>query len=788
MISSRRFHETLRNAMDGRVLDAEQLAVVSHDIASPLIVVAGPGTGKTTAIAARALKLVFTDGWDPKSILLTTFTRKAAAELRSRLLGWGIGIKETLTGTVSANEQAFLDGIDVNRFRTGTLDSLAEQILSEYRPVNVSAPVVLDEFIANGVLLRAGLFQNDMYRNQDLLDFAQVNDIQQGPQGPSIRNLLALCRQYADRAMHDLIDLDQFASVDTQHHAMATVITQYQEGLRNRGPSVVDFGLLERRLLDQINSRDLDPFVAELRAIFVDEFQDTNALQEAIYMAIARRVGGAITVVGDDDQSLYRFRGGTVELFRDVAQRTKSELPHTTPTVLYLRTNYRSTPRLVQFINNYSELDDEYQPSRMVNKPRLIAGQGGASDMPVLGLFRASAQELADDLARLIDGLFNQRSVRITGNAGPFDITVGPGGMPGDCALLGFSVREQTNWYPRRGGGEPRLPLFLRQSLSTLATPIKVFNPRGQPLDRVWEVERLCGLMLECIDPGGHHQGSVANLGPQVVETFDRWRTAAREFVASNPAPSVPTNLSDFMLAWKDRTPQAPQVVNSWPDDVPLMDLCYQLATWLPTLHEDPEKQVFLEVVARAITQSSILNSFRSRFVNQFQAQSAIEAFRNIFAPIALGDVSVDEELLVDFPRDAVNVLTIHQAKGLEFPIVVVDVSAHFKTNHPAHRRMRFPENRDQTHIIEDTIMPHSRLRHGNFRPWRDRAFDDLVRRYFVAFSRAQSLLILAGLIAGNPEGRILNVAMGWDRTGVSGWRGDLRPYSEIQDISPMTP
>jgi DNA helicase-2/ATP-dependent DNA helicase PcrA len=61
-----------------------------------VMVLAGPGTGKTTALALRVLKLIFVDRQDPGGILATTFTKKAAAELRSRILGWGDSLKRRL--------------------------------------------------------------------------------------------------------------------------------------------------------------------------------------------------------------------------------------------------------------------------------------------------------------------------------------------------------------------------------------------------------------------------------------------------------------------------------------------------------------------------------------------------------------------------------------------------------------------------------------------------------------------------------------------------------------------
>ena len=715
--------------------------------------------------------------------MLTTFTKKAAAELRSRILGWGIGISEHIRTGVSDSVRGFLDQLDINKVRTGTLDSLAQQILAEFRPANTSAPVVLDEFIANGVLLRSGLFENKLYQDVDLLAFVKSHRNRPNKYDPSIREILSICRTYADRAIHDLMDLDRFSADSCQNEAITKVILQYQAGLKDLDPSVVDFALLEQQFLVQLETGKLDRFTSGLRSIFVDEYQDTNALQEAIYMAIARKIGHSITIVGDDDQSLYRFRGGTVELFSNIQQRMQSELEIDTPTVCFLSTNYRSSNEIVSFVNDYADLDPRYQPSRIPNKPRLLAHQEEPR-LPILGLFRPNAQTLSNDLALMLNGFFNKKDINIFTDAGDINIKVAADGMPGDCAFLAFSVKEHSSWD--RHGQQPRLPSLLRESLSQLDTPIKSFNPHGQPLHHVAEVQHLCGLMLECIDPNSGYQDSVNNLGVQVTETLDQWRRKARTFIISNPDPRIPNNLNDFVTSWRQKTPQ---IDRSWPDRVPLLDLCYQLSTWIPELHEEPEKQIFLEVVARAVTKSATLNRYSSRIVNNpsnLEGPSVLEAIRNIFTPIAIGDITIDDEILDDLPRDAINFLTIHQAKGLEFPIVIVDVAAHYKTNSQKHRPMRFPDEDsiDSTHIVENNTRPYGQLRDGAFRYWRDSAFDDLVRRYFVAFSRPQALLILVGLDAAQPGRRIMNVATGSIRSGECRWLGNGRPYQNILEFS----
>lgn len=783
MISLDTFLEALKIPLHGRSLDSEQRIVVEYRPDKPLIVVAGPGTGKTTAITARALKMVFVDRYDPASIMLTTFTKRAAAELRSRILGWGYAIRDKLNEIITDEDDlGYLRSLDINRFITGTLDSLAEEILGEYRRPDIPPPVVLDQFVADGVLLTDGLFNNGLFRNEDLTVFAEGHGYTRSRQTNSVnvRDLTRLSRIYCDRFRHDVIDVSAFAACGPGQAAMARVASQYFSGLRIRGPNVMDFAELERYFLEKLQQGELSQFTSQLKAVFVDEFQDTNVLQEYIYYDIARCINGCITVVGDDDQSLYRFRGGTVELFRDAPSRMKSALGMTDePDTRYLTTNYRAPHLPVIFTQDFVECDADYQPSRVTNKPRVQANNDAGDGLPVLGIFRDNIVDLAESVARLIGDLFNGSGIDLSWNGQNVHIDTGPNAQPGDCAFLAHSVREYTNEFmgqPR----EPRFPWILRQELLTLETPIRSFNPRGQLLSMVPEIAQLCGLMLICIDPGSTITDSIPNLPPEARRIFNHWRKTASDIIDADPEPNRPTTLKNFVRSWQTQRPQVDGI--QWPSELPLIDLCYHLLTWIPSLQDDPERQIHLEVIARAITETSMLNSYRSR-VNFSDAErkrgSVIQAIRSIFTAIALGDIEINEDILETFPRTAVNVLTVHQAKGLEFPIVIVDVGAHFKRDQWRQRRVRFPDRIDETYMIEDNTIPFGGLSSASFAGWRDRAFDDLTRLYYVAYSRTQSLLVLAGLTSILPTGRIPHVAMGWTRTQTSSWRSNC-PFLEI--------
>ena len=165
---------------------------------------------------------------------------------------------------------------------------------------------------------------------------------------------------------------------------------------------------------------------------------------------------------------------------------------------------------------------------------------------------------------------------------------------------------------------------------------------------------------------------------------------------------------------------------------------------------------------------------------NQGLGEASVkELLRDFLAPIASGTIQVDEDLVEAFPRDRLSILSIHQSKGLEFPLTIVDVGADFKTNHPAHRFKRHPNAGGPAHRLEDLLRPSSPLPKPT-RKQQDRAFDDLYRQFFVAFSRAENVLLLVGVRPTFPGNSVPNVATGWDRLGICHWMGKNLPFTEI--------
>ena len=752
----------------------------------PLMIVAGPGSGKTTVLVLRALRLVFVNGLTPENVVITTFTRKAADEIRSRLIEWGLALREHLRqhppSAVPVGFMEWIDGIDINRFITGTLDSICEDTLTTYRDPGDAPPVLVEGFVGNALLAREGMFPSGALNNQALENYlAQFTIDGQPPQ--NFGEAIVICRTVVDRLIQDQVDILAFYNGVPHTPGRQVVVNSLQTyraymAQTNR----MNFAGLEEVFLSRLTQGRLHRFVSTIRAVLVNEYQDTNPLQEAIYFELVRQTRPSFTVVGDDDQSLYRFRGATVELFCHFPGRlANAVLAQPTVRLEYLIDNYRSTPEIVTFFNNYIACDPAFAGARVQPpKPQIVA-QIPPNQIPVLGLFRQNAQTLAQDLAAFLYDIFRGPGWTISVGGQTVQIIRNPeGGDSADAVLLAHTVNE----FGARFGNNPprvRLPMLLRQELAIRG--IGVFNPRGQALRDIAEVQRLLGLVLLCIDPPvtGNPEGaqqSAARLRRDARHYLSVWRQAANAFIVTNPPPNTPRTLDGFVNGWQTRTNQTLQGQN-WPDEWPILELCYKLITWMPFFQDDPEGQVYLEAISRCIAQAATFSPYRSVILHgrgNHDDRSVMCAIRDIMVPLAENSVEVDEEIMSYIPRNRLPVMTIHRAKGLEFPLVIVDVASDYIGNYSTQRFRRFPENPTSTQHLEDDLAPYCNI--GFLRTARAtlaRSFDDLVRLYYVAYSRPQSLLMLVGIDRClRHTTTIRHVATAWRSDGTWAWQAPV--------------
>ncbi len=762
MITQKKFEDEVRRlGINTKPLGA----LVNDPVGASQFVVAGPGTGKTTALAIRTLKLILVDDVDPGAIVATTFTRRAAKELRSRILQTADRLRRALIIQAPSTQRGTLSRLDFNRVYTGTLDSLSQEIMTDFRGLGTAPPAVIDEYIADALMLFGGLFPHGRFRRPELRSY--YGAISGTTFRMSPKALAGFVREIHDRALYEAVDLDAYrnSGLDPGIPVVVDAIRDYRSALASQ--NLYDFALLEDLFLQRLVGGNLRSFTGEIRVLLVDEYQDTNFLQERIYFELARsciRQGGGITVVGDDDQSLYRFRGATTALFIDFPRRIHSALG-VKPSRIDLNENRRSTDPIVKFLNAYAALDPEYARVRVRNKPPIRTVRTNATPFPVLGMFRDDLDELTDDLADLIDRVVNGRGFRIPKTK--FWVKKDPkAGSAADIVLLASSPAEESS------GGGPLLPQTLRTALGNLRHPIEVYNPRGRAIDSVSQVAELLGVTLECIDPGGREAQAIGNLPTDATNEFSRWRLAGGALVNRNPKPRGPPSLPDFVRAWSRRNPTRG---GKWPkEDQPILQLVYKLVTWIPFFQEDLEGLAYLEAMNRTAASAASLGDYDGNVSfesPQDFTKSVKELYWNFFTPVAMDFIEVDEDLLDTLPRDRVGIFSIHQSKGLEFPLVIVDVGSNFRNEHPAQAFKRFPRDGGRTGRLEDQLGRFAQLGQSK-RPALDRAFDDLMRQYFVAYSRAQDVLLLVGLTSMTSNPAVPHVATGWRRDRSWPWKG----------------
>ncbi|HEU5409369.1 MAG TPA: UvrD-helicase domain-containing protein, partial [Nitrospira sp.] len=296
-------------AKNGFPLDLVQRQAIQYGV-GPLLIAAGPGTGKTEVLVARCLKFMCCDAVAPGSIMLTTFTEKAAKNLQDRLSEAFL----SLSGTYSQS----LAGIDPSDLRIGTLHGLCNDILQEYRYTAYQNLRLLDE-LTSALLLHKSVVGN-IQPLQPLL-FAQFNYLFGNKPLNTVSKwdwALAL-QQIFNRLTEDQVDVNLLQQAGGAWAALVQGDGIYEQALANT--SACDFSRLLRYFRDFLDTAQGNLFLngdgANMRLplthILVDEYQDTNPIQESIYLRLADAPPHNITVVGDDDQALYRFRGGTVE-------------------------------------------------------------------------------------------------------------------------------------------------------------------------------------------------------------------------------------------------------------------------------------------------------------------------------------------------------------------------------------------------------------------------------------------------------------------------------------------
>lgn len=303
---------------------SQKKAVEHHQ--GPLLIIAGPGSGKTYTLVERIMNLIHVHSVKPEQLLVVTFTEKAAQELKTRI----------------SNRLLELGSLfNVNEMYLGTFHSICLRILEEYRDFTrlKRSFVLMDQL------------DQQYFLYQRLRDFKDIDGIEhiQGehkiPAWAKSENLLG----WLNKASEEVLDIDKLvASPDEAISALGEAYKVYQGLLLSE--NALDFSCiqLETLLLLQQHPHILEELTTKITYLMVDEYQDTNTIQEHLLQLLMGSKRN-LCVVGDDDQALYRFRGASV---RNILDFPDQFAPNECEQVK-LSINYRSHPDIVSFYDSY---------------------------------------------------------------------------------------------------------------------------------------------------------------------------------------------------------------------------------------------------------------------------------------------------------------------------------------------------------------------------------------------------------------------------------------------------
>jgi superfamily I DNA/RNA helicase/RecB family exonuclease len=368
------------------VLDRFQRSVVDHP-GGPLLVLAGPGTGKTTTLVEAIVDRIDHRGASPESVLALTFSRKAAEQLRDRVTA---RLGRTMATTLSSTFHSFAYGL-VRRYSSADLYAAPLRLLSA-----PEQDVILQELLEGN--RDTALWPRALDRAVATRGFAR-----------EVQAVLARAREKGLDPL-DLKELGEGADAP-ELVAAATFMQQYQVILDDQ--SLIDYPELIYRAVLLAEQPDVR---ADLRArfahVFVDEYQDTDPSQVRLLQALAGD-GRDLTVVGDPDQSIYAFRGAEVRGILDFPR----SFPHrdgTPAATVALRVTRRFGPRLLRLsravVSGLATTGSiDAATFAAFRNPEAASGDFGAgrADVLTFDTERAETEHVADLLRRahLEDGL-----------------------------------------------------------------------------------------------------------------------------------------------------------------------------------------------------------------------------------------------------------------------------------------------------------------------------------------------------------------------------------------------
>lgn len=692
-----------------------------HTTDGPVLIIAGPGSGKTFTLVERIVHLITNKDVSPESLLVVTFTDKAARELTTRISNrlTELGIK-----------------FNLNEMYLGTFHSICLRILEDYREFT--------RLKRNFTLFDQ--FDQQYFLYQRIKEFRELPDSQlvmgddQSGRWAQSENLLKWLNKVSEEAL-DAATLA--AAPEVEVRALASCFAKYQELLHENNS--LDFSGIQYEALQLLEKQPevLVQLREKLTHLMVDEYQDTNTIQERILLLLAGEKRN-LCVVGDDDQGLYRFRGATIRnILEFPALFEEGQCKRVTLTV-----NYRSHPDIIRFYNEWmrEQIWDDGKRAFRFSK-QIVPRDDVFPNLPTA--VRLAATDDKDE------------NTIWHGEILAFLKGLEASGKLSDWNQVAFLFRSVKN----------DKVVALARFLETEGVP--VFSPRSNMFFEREEIRLMIGALIFLFPQFSKVRAWAEGVTLPIWDYYDRLCFATFTTELRKPA-------NKQLLDWA-RPLAKRHAVLTQNTDYSFSGLFYQLLQFplfSRFLSEDSVLGVDKGRAARNLgTFSKLLTKFEYlHFVSVLNPEWLEKNIRDLFNQflrfLVDGGIGEYEDESVYAPKGCVSFLTIHQSKGLEYPIVVCgSLEAVPRKQYSALDVLL----EDAGYLSKERFEPLDRIKDFDF--W---------RLFYTAFSRAQNLLVLA---AQEKQGRGKSPSKYFDRLfyELPSWRAvDLASlsYEAVKQIN----
>lgn len=647
----------------------EKQRIIIEDAHTPAAVIAGPGTGKTFTIVEKTIDLIKNHHIDPNKILITTFTKKSANELITRIQ--------------SKLKQEDIK-LNTSNMLIGNFHSLALNFLKKYKTFDkeIFSSTVIDSF-TEGYLIEKNL---SIYQNIEGFEvFIPFNPV-------------GKINEIFSDITNNLINLDSLKNSKEPKDRFAYDLYKRHEKFLKEN-HLINYQMILKNFYDLLK----DPaFGKEIRDsidyVIIDEYQDTNFIQQEIGFLLVRKKN--ILVFGDDDQSLYSFRGADPSNLLNFDKICKKKL-NTQANFYYLDINYRSNQNILNLANKWISREDIWDKT---------------SDK-VLKAFEKN--ENSNTIVRARSENFNnlEKIIRILNE----DINLNQ---------IAFLFPTLNSDYPKA------LQAFLEKQ------GFEVLNKTSGRFFYREEIKLLMYLLLSVFSrKPKDRKGSSRDKYVRRQQT--EFKTYIIE-VFEEEAFKTDQNIIDFIEKMKKEKEK----------NISYSDFIYK-SFKLPTFQRILSKKLDSLEEIRSQDNIGSFTNLVSNYENlyfkdeiNYDKQSVDFFYSYIFYLFKFKAIKELEDF--DTPKNAINFMTIHQAKGLEFEVVFVSGL----NDSPRGDRKKFLDHYERYHVDFQ-----SKLR-------------DFYRKYFTAFTRAKNLCVL---LDNSRDNRLISFQRGLESSS------DLRTINFIK-------